>query len=27
IGRFFLGSTAYSILHQANVDVLVVRIK
>ncbi|AHH45732.1 universal stress protein [Francisella tularensis subsp. holarctica PHIT-FT049] len=27
IGRFFLGSTANSILHQANVDVLVVRLK
>ncbi|GAB4222728.1 MAG: universal stress protein [Francisella sp.] len=26
IGRFFLGSTANSILHQANIDVLVVRI-
>ncbi|MEY8768591.1 universal stress protein [Francisella philomiragia] len=27
IGRFFLGSTANSILHEANVDVLVVRLK
>lgn len=27
IGRFFLGSTANSILHQADVDVLVVRLK
>ncbi|MBK2356381.1 universal stress protein [Francisella hispaniensis] len=27
IGRFFLGSTANSILHQAEVDVLVVRLK
>ena len=27
IGRFFLGSTANSILHEANMDVLVVRLK